>query len=365
MKSFKYYIREDLELDFILESILLESEEDPDGNATKRTKVVLPKEPFAEGKVNSDTKGRLHELLVGYHLMGGKHMFKHSSENGRSPEQEHHTLKSLVHPNDYKMINERAKAAADHIRGLVEKDGHQIHEAHWTSQPGDIEKTTKIKSSQTQDASDIVITTKKRGSTEPKYHGVSLKVTDSSSRHVPVSNPGMKAMGDEIQQLHDEHRKNILKRFPMLGSFKNKAERKEFLENNPHIQSAIKSMHADHIQNIVDKLHHNLVNKPHHELSEYVHNVLHSHPTPMEEMGHTHIRHTTYMKNGTPQFHATIPSKHHTHIHDDIGGISVRKSNNGVFFKHNGKTFGSMSVKLTSQSDPFSSLKGSGKTAGD
>ena len=115
-----------------------------------------------EGKVSSDTKGKMHELLVGYHLLGGKHMEKHPDKNGDSPEEAHDRLKKTVHPNDYKKINDRAKSAAADIKKKIEVNGHKIHQVHWTSQPNDLLRTTGIKADQKQDSSDIVVTTHKK-----------------------------------------------------------------------------------------------------------------------------------------------------------------------------------------------------------
>jgi hypothetical protein len=114
-----------------------------------------------KGKVSSDTKGKLHELLVGYHLLGRKHMEKHPDKNGDSPEEAHSKLKKKVHPEDYKKINARAKSAADDIKKKVEVNGHKIHNVHWTSQPNDLLRTTGIKATQKEDSSDIVVTTRK------------------------------------------------------------------------------------------------------------------------------------------------------------------------------------------------------------
>jgi hypothetical protein len=114
-----------------------------------------------EGKVSSDTKGKLHELLTGYHLNNKKHMEKHPDKHGDSPEEAHDKLKNSVHPIDYKKIDTRAKSAANDIRKKVEVNGHKIHAVHWTSQPNDLLRTTGIKATQKQDSSDIVVTTHK------------------------------------------------------------------------------------------------------------------------------------------------------------------------------------------------------------
>lgn len=121
----------------------------------------LPKKP-EQGKVSSDTKGKLHELLVGYHLKGGVHMSKHPDKDGDSPKEAHDKLKETVHPKDYEKMNARAKSAAEDIRKQVEVNGHKIHDVHWTSKEGDIHRTTGIHSTQNEDSSDIVVTTRKK-----------------------------------------------------------------------------------------------------------------------------------------------------------------------------------------------------------
>ena len=109
-----------------LEKMQLESYFNEDGDEVEELHEE-PKGPV-KGKVSSDTKGKLHELLVGYHLQGGKHMEKHPDKNGDSPEEAHNRLQKTVHPDDYKKINDRAKSAANHIRKQVEVNGHKIHQ---------------------------------------------------------------------------------------------------------------------------------------------------------------------------------------------------------------------------------------------
>lgn len=137
-----------------------EGDEDEDGNPVKNIKeeTGVPE----KGKVSSDTKGKLHELLVGYHLKGKNHMSKHADKVGDSPKEAHDKLKKTIHPDDYKKINARAKSAAEDIRKQVEVNGHKIHDVHWTSKPGDIHRTTGIHASQQEDSSDIIVTTRKK-----------------------------------------------------------------------------------------------------------------------------------------------------------------------------------------------------------
>lgn len=137
-----------------------EGDKDEDDEETPQLKEASEK--TEKRKVSSDTKGKLHELLVGYHLKGGTHMSKHPDKEGDSPKQAHDKLKKTIHPDDYKKINTRAKSAAEHIKSQVEVGGHKIHDVHWTSKPGDIHRTTGIHSSQQEDSSDIIVTTRKK-----------------------------------------------------------------------------------------------------------------------------------------------------------------------------------------------------------
>ncbi len=157
MKSFVYFLSENKEIEEYLKSLVLEKFND-DEVLEDLFESLLPE----DGKVSSDTKGKMHELLVGYHLKGGKHMSKHVDKEGDSPQEAHDKLKKSVHPNDYKKMNVRAKSAANDIKKQVEQNGHKIHDVHWTSKPGDIHRSTGIHASQKEDSSDIVITTHKK-----------------------------------------------------------------------------------------------------------------------------------------------------------------------------------------------------------
>jgi hypothetical protein len=323
---------------------------------------------------SSDTKGKLHELLVGYHLNGGKHMEKHPDKSGDSPEEAHEKLKSTVHPDEYKKINNRAKSAADDIKKKVESNGHKIHQVHWTSQNNDIQRTTGIKSSQKEDPSDLVVTTHKKEKTEkhPKvlYHGISLKVTDSSSKHVPTSNLGIKSAGPKAQDIHDDHIRDILKKYPKLATHaRNAKQRKEMLKSDPKMHEFIKSKNTETINKVSKHLHEHLSSIPKDQLVHHIRNVIHAHTTPMQREGHNHIRHTSYTSGGatnpTFQHHSIDPSQHHEHIFNDAHNIEVHHSGGSIHFKYKGKTFARHSIKFSSQSDPLSSIKGSGQTSGD
>lgn len=284
-------------------------------------------------------------------------MDKHADVNGDSPAEAHDKLKSSISDHEYNMINHRAKAAAADIKKHVERHG-PIHSVQWTSKEGDIHRATGIHATQKQDASDIVVSTK-NSQGKVKHHGISLKVTDKKSGHVPVSNPGMESThgGHDILNAHREH---ILQAHPHLKG-KNKADRKDYMKSNAKAASDIKSRNKKVLSDIVDHVHNKLHSMPTSDLANHIrHHVLHAHATPMQEHGHDHIKHTTH---GTSNFtfdHAD-PSSSHEHILNDHKHITVEKKGTSIIFKHKGKAFAKHRMKFESQSDPLSSVKGSGE----
>ena len=78
------------------------------------------KEDF--GDLGNDPKGKLHELLVGMHLNGGKHMETFRDENKKTPKQVHDEIAEKlggVNSPQYKNFSERAKKAAEDIKNLT------------------------------------------------------------------------------------------------------------------------------------------------------------------------------------------------------------------------------------------------------
>lgn len=307
--------------------------------------------------VSQNTKGVLHELLVGYHLNGGKHMKKHADIDGLSPQSAHDKLKSELTDDEYKVINDRAKSAADDIRRQVKGD---IQNIAWTSKPGDLHRATGIHASQKEDASDVVVTA--RDPSHPsgfKHYGVSLKVTDKkqSAGEVPVSNPGLESTYGGREML-DDHRKNILAKHPALAGM-NKDQRKQYIKTNPAAQADIKKRNTSILNAITDNMHSKLSSMKPEELADHIRNhVLHAHQTPMQQEGHVHIRHTSY-GDGT---HASVdPSQSHEHILSSPEHITVEKRGTSVIFSHKGVPFARHRMKFESQSDPLSSVKGSGE----
>jgi hypothetical protein len=201
---------------------------------------------------------------------------------------------------------------------------------------------------------------------EEIHHGISLKVTDSSSKHVPTSNLGIKSAGPKAQETLDNHRREILKKFPKLGTHAtNKKQRSEMIKSNPKMQAHIKSKNTETLHNIAKDLHDHLSSVPKHELVSHVRNVIHAHQTPMQKQGHNHIRHVSHKSKTGFAHHSIDPSQHHEHIFNNPHHIEVHHSGSSVHFKYKGKTFARHSIKFSSQSDPLSSIKGSGQTSGD
>lgn len=320
-------------------------------------------EPDSPKKASPDTKGKLHELLVGYHLNGGKHMEKHKDKEGDSPEEAHNKLKHTVDSKEYDTINKRAKSAADDIKKRVEGQGHKVTHVHWTSKPGDIEKSTGIKSSQKDDASDIIVHSKKGN--KIKHHGISLKVSDKSTKHVPASNPGIESThgGEHILNKHRESLHNV---YPVLKHL-SPAERRNKMKSDHKFSADVKQRNERVLKDISSNLHDKLNKMKPHELVHHIKtHVLQANPTPMQNSGHEHIRHTTSTKsNGSFEHHAIDPSHHWHHILSEPHHITTQNTGTGVSFLHKGHKFASHRIKFSSQSDPLSSIKGSGQAHGD
>lgn len=350
MKSFRQYIEE--QTDYLLEGLEWLFEEEEKGDPAKP---------------GNNTKGVLHEVLVGHHLLGGKHMRHHSGKTGETPRQVHDRLKKTLHPNDYKKINKRAKASADHLKKHIESSGHKIHDVHWTSKPGDLHKSTGIHASQKQDASDIVVHSRDKNGRKT-HHGVSLKVTDRTSKHIGVSNPGKEAMYG-AHHLITAHRESLEHQHPALKK-SNAAKRKAYVKSLPeHERNKIRTQHTEVLRKVSEHVHKHLENAGTHAMAEHIRtHVLQSHQTPMEKEGHHHLRMTTHANTKTNQkktgeehgHHILKPHEHYEHMLRDHQNLSAHHQGTSVVFKHKGKKIATHQMKFNSQSDPHSSLKGNG-----
>jgi hypothetical protein len=338
--------------------------EDTESKPTKE-KVVKEK------KYSSNDKGVLHELLVGKHLLG-KHMTLHKDKVGDSPKAAHDKIKEALfkkHGNhdEYNRLNTKAKSAANDIRKHAEKNGHKIHDVHWTSKPGDIKKSTGIEASQKDDASDIMIHTHHEKTKKKKYIGASLKVTDGKSKHITASNPGMEATHG-AHHIVDIHRTKLLKAHPQLIGVKSPEKRKEMMNADPKMKADVVSRNHKATVDIAKHLHKHLSTASKEDLVHHIKtHVLQANKTPLQHNGHEHIRHTTYQssnKTGNKTLHDTInPSEHWNDKLSDHKNITVHHDGKSgtIHFKHNGKTFASHRIRVASSSDPMTSFKGDGK----
>ena len=320
-----------------------------------------------QAKLGSNAKGVLHELLVGKHLNGGKHMEKHPDKEGLSPKEAHDKIKKVLHPHEYKRLETKAKSAAENIKKHIEKSGHKISHVHWTSQPGDTKRSTGIEASQKEDASDIVVHSHKAG--KKKFHGVSLKVTDGKNKHITASNPGMEATHGG-HHIIDKHREELLKAHPKLVGVKSPEKRKEMMRNDPKMKQDIVSRNHKAVVDLAAHVHKQLKSKSKEDLVHHIRtHVLQSNKTPMQHHGHEHIRHTTYVsgkKEGSVDLHHAInPSEHWNHILHDHKNITTQHAGGNVHFLHKGKKFATHRMRVSSSSDPLTSFKGDGKAHSD
>jgi hypothetical protein len=346
-------------------------DEDDEDDKTSLKEEKTPKEK----SYTSNDKGVLHELLVGKHL-AGKHMSLHKDKMGDSPKEAHDKIKAALHKkhgnhDEYNRLDAKAKSAAAHIKNHVEKNGHKIHDVHWTSKPGDIKKSTGIESSQKEDASDIMIHTHNEKTKKKKFIGASLKVTDGKNKHITASNPGMEATHG-AHHVVEKHRKALLKAHPQLVGVKSPAKRKEMMNADPKMKEDVVKRNHKATVDIAKHVHKQLSTGSKEELVHHIKtHVLQANKTPLQHAGHEHIRHTTYQssnKTGNKTLHDTTnPSEHWHDKLSDHKNISVHHDGKSgtIHFKHNGKTFATHRIRVSSSSDPMTSFKGDGKAHGE
>jgi len=365
---------------FIVEEILLEELENLLNEAKDDASKV--------GGASNNTKGVLHELLVGHHLQNGTHMASHhlvDEKTGKkhSPEEAHDILKSRIHPEDYKKINSRAKSAAEHIKHNIIDTKYEIVHVHHTSKPGDTEKETGIPASQRHDSSDVYVTTKHKKTGKIKKYGISLKVSDKSSSKVPSSNLGMNSAGEKAHSLFTEHQKKIKAKYPELAHMKANKEaghetaaesRKDWARKNPEKHNDIKSENRKLLANVAHhhaaELQHHLDSGNHEHVINHIRDVLAAKHTPAEQAGKaTFNKHTTYVTAKGTQHSISHPGTAHEHILKDHKNIKVKAIGGSVHFYHTHpetgveKKFASQGHKFSSQSDPLSTIVSSGKEA--
>lgn len=163
--------------------------------------------------VESDDKGKLHELLLAKHLHPKNRLPSHwrskSEEYGGTPEQVHRKLKDKIGKAAYDEINSHAKQTAaaivDHLHDaghIGGKTGHSITDVHWTSNrdaehnPGDHEKTTGVKDRNSN--ADLIITTTHKKTGKKKFVGISAKY--GSQANPNYKNSGLQSLEKEAGQ---------------------------------------------------------------------------------------------------------------------------------------------------------------------
>lgn len=286
-----------------------EGEEDEDEAAPKKPKKLS----------KGDITGKLHELLVGYHL-GGKHMEKHVNAEGDSPEEAHDKLKVLLDkhdPKEYDRVNARAKSAAADLKNHFDSIGHKIKHVSWTSKNGDIGRATggKFNSTQNEDSSDIVVHS--HHVDEPPEHvrftGISLKKVDKNSPEAPLSNPGIKQSGPNAKANLDKHRAGIVRDYPTMPTTYTTArgkvmshgaeKRKDWMEDQPaDVRADIKKRNVTILQNTARGLADHLNSHTPEERRQKLISLLSARNPPMHKQpvhpnstqNHMHYRHVTY-----------------------------------------------------------------------
>jgi hypothetical protein len=159
----------------------------------------------------SDTEGKLFEVLSGYHLNGKKHMNSYREE-GKLPQDIHDEIKSKISPEAYQRVNQHAMENAANIRQHLKDNGYKgkINHVVWTSQSGDIGHFTG--KDDPNNESDVMINFKhglgSKGQGEEKL-GYSMKYANNA---VTLKNKTPKTFGatygiDEkpLMKLHQAH----------------------------------------------------------------------------------------------------------------------------------------------------------------
>jgi len=339
--------------------------------------------------VPGNVAGPLHELLVGKHLNRGNHMDRHrgsvdpkliDSEDENvskpkkkkkekillSPKEAHDKLKSKISTQAYRHLNDKAKVAADSIKQDVEKGGHKIHAVHWTSKDGDIERSTGVKSSQKEDTSDIMIRTHHSGDKKkenPRYHGRSLKATESASHNVPGANYGLHP--HDKKHITD-YQKAVYKKHPKLANL-SLEDRKKAIANSSIIKKTVKTEQTKALRKVATSTAERAGKMSQKELREHIrNNVMQAGETPLKKRGretgagHTSKKVTSYVapneRGGKPvnQVHTTDPhTDYDHHLNNYKHDITVHHTpgTQSVHFKQNGKKIATHTVKVTSGSD--------------
>jgi hypothetical protein len=162
--------------------------------------------------LESDDKGKLHELLLAKHLHPDLKLPEHhrseseNEEHAGTPAQVHDRLMKKVGGAAYNEIESHAAATAQALKKHLEQQGHigngvHIGDVHWTSnadkpnKPGDHYKTVKDAEGNgvldPNSNADLILTLKDKDGKTVGYHGVSAKYGANEPNY---RNPGLESM---------------------------------------------------------------------------------------------------------------------------------------------------------------------------
>jgi len=156
--------------------------------------------------LESDDKGKLHELLLAKHLHPDTQLPLHhrseseNEEHAGTPQQVHDRLKKKIGDAAYNEIDAHAKDTAEALKKDLAAQGHigdhaHIGDVHWTSNAdkpnvaGDHEKTVGVKDVNSN--ADLILTLKDKEGKTVGYHGVSAKYGSNEPNY---RNPGLDSM---------------------------------------------------------------------------------------------------------------------------------------------------------------------------
>jgi hypothetical protein len=320
----------------------------------------------------AQTKGTIHELLVGRFLRGGSDMKKHPHQSGLSPKQALEEYRNRVTPEYYKECVKRAKAAADHIRSEVEKIAGKdaIADVNWTSKTGDLFRSTGIEASQTQDASDLVIALRRKNKSGKKFIGMSLKAGDGGGP-IPSTNPGIESTFGGQKFVDAEHAR-LKKKYPAFGRLTNKGDRQDWLDKqSQRVRDDVYDGQTNVLSNIRENLFKHLKKMSPEERADWIrHTVLHAVETPMEKVGvGLQWKHSAIGLGGKYKLRSVKPSEDWEEIFNDPDNIIINKSGDlGIDFLYRDPMtgreikFARHALKLNSRTGGMSgSVKGSGQ----
>jgi hypothetical protein len=205
MLNFKSFLKEEL----INEELLLEAE---------------------SSSVDSDDKGKLHELLLAKYLHPQEKLPEHhrsesdNPDHAGTPEQVHKKLQDKIPKAAYDEIDRHAKQSAGAFKQSMKDQGHigdhaHIGNVHWTSnadkegKAGDHEKTVGVKDVNSN--ADLIVTLHDKEGKPVGHHGISAKY---GSQEPNYRNPGLDSLektaklpSGSLRVAHDIHMANMEK----------------------------------------------------------------------------------------------------------------------------------------------------------